>query len=83
MPLFKNLTDAILQKRTGYKALYNGVEIQGCSECGNNKEFPGIIPRVPIHKCIVTSNDKEELLTIFDPYNIPPECPLKLTGEIK
>ncbi len=68
-------------KRTGYNAIYNGKVITGCFECGNNKTFPGAIPGMPTHKCIVTCTSDESLMTIFDPYNIPEDCPLKVEGE--
>lgn len=64
--------------------MYEGVNITGCCECGNNKEFPGLIPGIPTHKCIIASTDgNESLMTIFDPYGIPDDCPIKLTEGLK
>jgi hypothetical protein len=83
MSVAKAIMESVFQKRTGYKAMYNGKEISGCSECGNNHPFPGILPFAPTRKCIITSTSNETLLTIFDPYNIPEECPLRMTGELK
>lgn len=83
MSVFKSVMEAVIQKRTGYKALYEGKEITGCVDCGNNQPFPGILPFAPTRKCIVTATSDETMLTIFDPFNIPEECPLRITGELK
>lgn len=83
MSALKTMLWSVVQKRTGYTALYNGKEITGCSECGNNQAFPGLLPFAPTRKCIVVSTSDEQLLTIFDPYNIPEECPIRMTGELK
>lgn len=72
--------DATIQKRTWYTAIYNGKEIIGCSECGNNQKFPGLLPFAPTHKCIITTKEGEGLMVILDPFNIPEECPLKCEG---
>ena len=78
MGMFANLAKAVIQKRTRYRAIYGGKTITGCGECGNNKEFPGLLPFAPTHKCIVTCTTDEDLLTILDPYNIPEDCPIKV-----
>lgn len=72
------LINAMFQRRTPYTAIYKGKEIRGCGDCGNNDAFPGVLPYIPTHKCILRSDGAGGFAIIYDPFNIPEDCPLKV-----
>lgn len=71
-----DLARAIVQKRTNNIAVFDGKEITGCGDCGNNVLIPGVFAFAPTHKCII-SESGGELKIIYDPFNIPDDCPIK------
>jgi hypothetical protein len=78
MSILARLRDDVILKRTGLTAQYNGKVIHGCSECGDNHEFPGVLPYAPIHRCIAEIDSTGQNPIILDPFNIPNWCPRQL-----
>ena len=83
MGVLASLKNAMFLNRTKYRAMVGGKEIYGCGECPNNQPFPGLLPVAPTHRCILVMTPEESFMTIFDPFNIPEDCPLKFLPEDK
>jgi len=83
MGVLSSLKNAMFLNRTKYHAMIDGKEICGCGDCTNNQPFPGLIPVAPTHRCIQVMTPEESFMTIFDPFNIPNECPFKFNPEEK
>ena len=77
------LRDKVILQRTEFKATYNGKEIFGCADCGDNKEFKGILPYAPIHRCLAEISCDGSNPLILDPYNIPGWCPRRIMEDQK
>jgi hypothetical protein len=70
--------------RTGFKACVNGKIIHGCGECGiedgghNYAKKPFRFALVPTHYCDARIDDHAQDVIIFDPLNIPADCPFRV-----
>lgn len=81
--IIMRIYDKTLMQRTGLKAMYNGKVITGCSECGDNIKQKGLIAIAPIHRCRLRIGTDGQNEIIWDPYNIPTDCPYALIEEQK
>jgi len=67
--------------RKGYKAFAGGKVVTGCFECRHNvaehvRGFP------PAHYCEVSIDDFCKPLRIFDPYDVPELCSMRVSEDI-
>jgi hypothetical protein len=85
MQFFDKLVQKTIMRRTGYKALIDGMMITGCSQCKFNIEVPGIMAMAPGHRCSMTMMSDGKGAIIWDPANIPEFCPFRfkeVNGEL-
>ena len=67
-------------RRTGYKALINGMIINGCGlGCDFNKEMK-LLPYAPMaHYCTAMFDPAGNPKVIYDPYDVPAFCPFRVS----
>jgi hypothetical protein len=68
--------------RTGGFSLVDGVVIDGCDLCSHNysRKASRFLP-IPTHYCNSRIDDKANDKVIYDPLNIPADCPFRLKPE--
>lgn len=78
---FNDLMKKIPGARTGRKARIDEVVIDGCDLCKHNYEKKEISFMPPTHRCNARIDNRGDDKIIFDPLNIPLDCPWILPEE--
>lgn len=82
MSLIQRIRDFIRKlQRHNYTAFVDGKIIKGCGDCPCNTEtfqeipfFKNALP-IPTHRCNARIDSRGEFEVIFDPFNVPYNCP--------
>ena len=82
MGLISGVLAKTIAHRTGLKAEYNGIVIDGCDQCGENREEEGPLPGIPVHRCKVRLGIDGKNALIWDPGNIPFDCPYAIGEKV-
>jgi hypothetical protein len=75
---YQNILTKVLH-RTGYKAFAGGKIVTGCGECCHNMSVKANL--ITAHQCDVSLGPDCKPLMIFDPYDVPEFCCLRIVDD--